>query len=134
MGPESKRPRVSRTRGLAAAGLAFRRAAAPGSGSPRTSARWCRCRACRASWRGFWGPARLPSIGRSPLSAEGRTSLRKWWAMAPTVGYQGEPGAYSEDAARHLFPNAELEPRRTLHQVFGEVASGALDAGVVPVE
>ena len=53
---------------------------------------------------------------------------------AVRVGYQGEPGAYSEEAARRLFPDAALAPFRTLHQVFDRVASGKLRAGVVPLE
>lgn len=55
-------------------------------------------------------------------------------AMEPTVGYQGEPGAYSEEAAALLFPGAPLLPYRSLHQVFDAVESGALRAGVVPLE
>jgi prephenate dehydratase len=54
--------------------------------------------------------------------------------MGITVAYQGEPGAYSEEAAHLLFPGADLEPLRTLHQVFDRVASGAVRAGVVPME
>ncbi len=54
--------------------------------------------------------------------------------MPPAVAYQGEPGAYSEEAAHRLFPAAPLEPVRTLHQVFDGVASGAVRAGVVPLE
>ena len=55
-------------------------------------------------------------------------------AMGMTIGYQGEPGAYSEQAAGLLFPGAELRPYRALRQVFEGVESGALGAGVVPVE
>jgi prephenate dehydratase len=54
--------------------------------------------------------------------------------MADVIAYQGEPGAYSEEASHRLFPGAELEPLRTLHQVFDRVASGAVRAGVVPLE
>jgi len=54
--------------------------------------------------------------------------------MGDLVAYQGEPGAYSEAASHRLFPGAELEPLRTLHQVFDRVASGAVRAGVVPLE
>jgi prephenate dehydratase len=50
------------------------------------------------------------------------------------VGYQGERGAFSEDAARLLFPNASLEPRRTLRAVFADVAKGTLRYGLVPIE
>jgi prephenate dehydratase len=54
--------------------------------------------------------------------------------MPSVVAYQGEPGAYSEEAAHRLYPGASLEPVRTLHQVFDRVASGAVRAGVVPLE
>jgi prephenate dehydratase len=51
-----------------------------------------------------------------------------------TVGYQGEPGAYSEEAVRQLFRDARAEPRRTLRQIFADVRGGELDHGVVPLE
>jgi prephenate dehydratase len=54
--------------------------------------------------------------------------------MDGTVGYQGEPGAYSEEAAHRLYPGAPLRPLRTLRAVFELVAGGELAAGVVPVE
>jgi prephenate dehydratase len=54
--------------------------------------------------------------------------------MPPSVAYQGEPGAYSEDAAHRLYPAVSLLPLRTLHQVFDHVASAEVRAGVVPVE
>lgn len=50
------------------------------------------------------------------------------------VGFQGEPGAFSEVASQKLEPNTHLEPCRTLADVFSRVASGELDAAVVPVE
>jgi prephenate dehydratase len=50
------------------------------------------------------------------------------------AGYQGEPGAYSEQATRLVFPDADAVPCRTLRTVFAEVAAGRLDHGVVPIE
>ncbi|MFO8060014.1 MAG: prephenate dehydratase [Bacillota bacterium] len=50
------------------------------------------------------------------------------------VGYQGEPGAYSEMATDALEPEAESVPCRTLTDVFTRVESDDIDAGVVPVE
>jgi prephenate dehydratase len=50
------------------------------------------------------------------------------------VAFQGEQGAYSEEAARRHFPGAETAPRRTLRQVFEEVADRTVEAGIVPVE
>ncbi len=54
--------------------------------------------------------------------------------MDATVGYQGEAGAYSEEAAALLFPDAALRPYRTLRQVFDDAERGELRAAVVPVE
>jgi len=50
------------------------------------------------------------------------------------VAFQGERGAYSEEAAVALFEGAEVVPCATLRQVFDAVAGGRTDAGVVPVE
>jgi prephenate dehydratase len=50
------------------------------------------------------------------------------------VGYQGEPGAFSEDAARTLFPDADPVPRRTFRAIFQGLADRSLDHGVVPLE
>jgi prephenate dehydratase len=50
------------------------------------------------------------------------------------VGFQGEPGAYSEYAVQLMFPGAEMVPCRTLRTVFGELAAGGLDHGVAPIE
>lgn len=53
---------------------------------------------------------------------------------APRVAFQGEPGAFSEEAALLHFPEAQTSPRRTLREVFQAVADGTCEAGVVPVE
>ena len=50
------------------------------------------------------------------------------------VAYQGEPGAYSEQAVLSLFPSAEPLPCDTVRLVFSRVTSGEADVGVVPVE
>lgn len=50
------------------------------------------------------------------------------------VGYQGEPGAHSEKAARMLFPNATLKSFKSFHKVFEATEIGATDYGVVPLE
>lgn len=50
------------------------------------------------------------------------------------IAFQGERGAYSEEAALALFPQAEVLPCTGLREVFEAVASGRADAGVVPVE
>ncbi len=54
--------------------------------------------------------------------------------MSRTVLYQGEPGAYSDEAAQQLFPEATAEGRATFGEVFLAVAGGNADAAVVPVE
>jgi len=51
------------------------------------------------------------------------------------VAYQGAPGAFSEDAARHLCgAGATLRPCRTLEDVFRALARGDAAAAVIPVE
>jgi prephenate dehydratase len=54
--------------------------------------------------------------------------------MARRVAYQGDPGAFSEEAVRALFPEAEASPHRTLREAFDAVTGGAARYGVVPVE
>lgn len=52
-----------------------------------------------------------------------------------TVAFQGEPGAYSEQAAFDFFgPTAQPVPRPAFDDVFDDVASSRCDFGVVPVE
>ena len=51
-----------------------------------------------------------------------------------TVAFQGERGAYSEDAVMSLYPDADPRPCRALPEVFELVESGAVERGVVPVE
>lgn len=50
------------------------------------------------------------------------------------VAFQGEPGAYSEDAVHEFFGECEVEPLPTVRQVFERVEIGAADHGVVPLE
>ncbi|WP_224249132.1 prephenate dehydratase [Hyalangium gracile] len=54
---------------------------------------------------------------------------------SPRVGFQGERGAYSEEATRALFgPGVEAVPCPSFRAVFEAVASGRVDGGAVPVE
>ena len=56
-------------------------------------------------------------------------------ATTEVIAYQGAPGAFSESAARALsVPDARLEPRRTLEDVFDAIARGQVTGGVVPIE
>lgn len=51
-----------------------------------------------------------------------------------SVAFQGEPGAYSEQAVAALVPGAEAEPVPSVHKVFEAVEIGTVDWGVVPLE
>jgi prephenate dehydratase len=50
------------------------------------------------------------------------------------IAYQGEPGAFSEAAARRVDPDAPLVPCRSFDEVFDTVQSGAAAYGVLPIE
>jgi len=50
------------------------------------------------------------------------------------VGFQGEPGAYSESAVRQLFGEGVSIPLHSFHRVFEAVEIGTVDHGVVPIE
>jgi len=51
------------------------------------------------------------------------------------VAYQGERGAFSEDAARKLLgPDIETMPCRTFEEMFDAVSSGTADAAAAPIE
>ena len=51
------------------------------------------------------------------------------------VAFQGELGAYSEEAAVNFFgPTAEVAPCETLEAVFNQVERGDAHFGVVPIE
>ena len=51
-----------------------------------------------------------------------------------TIAYQGEPGAFSEAAARQLDAAAELYPCRAFEEVFDAVNAGRVQHGVLPIE
>lgn len=51
------------------------------------------------------------------------------------MAFQGEPGAYSEEAVRAAFgPDVESVPRRTFEDVARTVVSGETERGLLPVE
>jgi prephenate dehydratase len=55
--------------------------------------------------------------------------------MMTIVAFQGEHGAYSEEACRlHFGPEVETLPCRTFEEIFGAVDAGQADYGAVPVE
>jgi prephenate dehydratase len=51
-----------------------------------------------------------------------------------TIAYQGEPGAFSEAAARRVDPDAQLIPCRSFDEVFDAVQAGTSAYGVLPIE
>jgi prephenate dehydratase len=52
-----------------------------------------------------------------------------------TAAFQGERGAFSEDAARQLLGSGfEMIPCRSFEEMFEAVSSGAADCAVVPIE
>jgi prephenate dehydratase len=50
------------------------------------------------------------------------------------VAYQGEPGAFSEDAVRAAYPQAEPLPCENIRDAFQAVADDRAAVGVVPLE
>lgn len=50
------------------------------------------------------------------------------------IAYQGEPGAFSEAAARRVDADAQLVPYRSFDEVFDAVDAGPASCGVVPIE
>lgn len=50
------------------------------------------------------------------------------------VAFQGEPGAYSEQAVRGYFGPVETLPCETFETAFEAVVSGACDSALVPIE
>lgn len=54
---------------------------------------------------------------------------------AHALTYQGQPGAFSEDAAfDFVAPNARLLPSRTLQNAFDSVAAGDAAYAIIPIE
>jgi prephenate dehydratase len=55
--------------------------------------------------------------------------------MMKSVAFQGELGAYSEEAARALFgPEIEPVPCCAFEKVFDAVEEGKVDQGLIPIE
>jgi prephenate dehydratase len=55
-------------------------------------------------------------------------------SAAMRIGYQGEPGAYSELAVDVLFPGDEPLPLRSVRAVFEALTGRSIDRAVVPLE
>jgi prephenate dehydratase len=50
------------------------------------------------------------------------------------VGFQGEAGAYSEQAVKALFQTPQTVPFHSVHKVFEATEIGSVDFGVIPLE
>ena len=50
------------------------------------------------------------------------------------IAFQGEPGAYSEQAVFNYFGKVETEPCESFEVVFDSVISDSCDAGLIPIE
>jgi len=50
------------------------------------------------------------------------------------IAYQGEPGAFSEAAARQLSPAADPVACKAFEDVFATVEAGSVQYGVLPIE
>src|SRR5215207_8835773 len=50
------------------------------------------------------------------------------------VAFQGEPGAYSEQAVFNYFGEVETLPRESFDAVFDAVNAQECDAGLIPIE
>lgn len=50
------------------------------------------------------------------------------------VAFQGEIGAYSEEAVLALFPDASVIPSVSFEKVFEQVENDVVDYGVIPIE
>ena len=50
------------------------------------------------------------------------------------VAFQGEPGAYSEEAGFGYFDAPEMVPQESFDAVFAAVTSGACQSGLIPID
>ena len=50
------------------------------------------------------------------------------------IAYQGEPGAFSEAAARRIDPDAQLQPSKSFEEVFDKVSADPSTWGILPFE
>src|SRR6476660_2422593 len=50
------------------------------------------------------------------------------------IAFQGEPGAYSEQAVFDYFGNVETKPCESFDMVFDSVVSDACEFGLIPIE
>jgi prephenate dehydratase len=71
-------------------------------------------------------------FGSELMSDENNTAAQ---IAVPRVAFQGERGAFSEDAARSLLGSSiETMPHRTFDEMFEAVTNSAADCAIVPIE
>ena len=68
-------------------------------------------------------------VDESPRDAADSSGLGR-----KKIAYQGEPGAYSDEAASALYPQAQAAGFATFRLTFDALMTGAVDAAVLPVE
>jgi prephenate dehydratase len=89
-------------------------------------------------WRGAPVPLTRRARGRDFLVDARTSSSKRFGIMSeslPRVAYQGEAGAFSEEAVLQCFPDGvEAVAHRDFRSVGEAVISGATDFGVLPVE
>ncbi len=54
--------------------------------------------------------------------------------MKQKVAFQGENGAYSEIVTMKYFPDEEIIPMKTFHDIFRNLESGEVDFAIIPIE
>jgi len=97
----------------------------------RTWKRYSRHERRNAARSGSWDSA-VAVTGRAALGPE--TSTHDPIRMGQRVAFQGEPGAFSEEAVEHVFEAPETRPCTAFEDVFEAVEAGEVDRGVVPIE
>jgi len=50
------------------------------------------------------------------------------------IAFQGEPGAYSEEAVRRVYPEGDLVPCQTFLDAFEALGEGIADRAILPIE
>lgn len=75
----------------------------------------------------------MRAASRAPANVDARPCRHA--VVPPRVAYQGEPGAYGEEAVRRFFgPDAEPVPLATLDDVFLSLAKGGAERAVAAIE
>src|SRR6202051_2272008 len=54
--------------------------------------------------------------------------------QAPTIAFQGQPGAYSDLACRHVFPAMTTLPCAAFEDAFAAVREGRAELAMMPIE